>query len=94
MEPLQQLHKKIETLLKRYLALETENSRMRDIIGKQLQSIDSMNEKMLSMEDEKMNATIGSIELSDEEKTSLKMQIDTAISEIDKMLTTLNEQAQ
>ncbi|HXS36662.1 MAG TPA: hypothetical protein VN721_08175 [Flavipsychrobacter sp.] len=91
MHALQQLNDKLDELLKRYTALQTENKRLKKTVSQQIKVIDSLHEKLAAIEQNVTALHIGkSLEITDQ-KDAVKKQLDIVISEIDKILNTLND---
>jgi len=91
MQELQLLNEKLDLLLKKYTALQAENSRLKETVSKQLKSIEGLNSKLSSLEENIGSAQIGKAVISNEEKNGVRKQIDNVIGEIDKILNTLND---
>lgn len=90
MQELQLLNDKLDVLLKKYAALQVENARLKETIGQQLRSIETLNANLASLE-QNMTATHIGIVGGDKEKDAMRKQLDNVIGEIDKILTTLND---
>ena len=91
MQELQLLNEKLDLLLKKYTALQAENSRLKETVSKQLKSIEGLNSKLSSLEENIGSAQIGKAVISNDEKNGVRKQIDNVIGEIDKILNTLND---
>ncbi|MBS1687489.1 MAG: hypothetical protein JSS96_02095 [Bacteroidetes bacterium] len=91
MQELQLLNEKLDLLLKKYTALQAENVRLKETVSKQLKSIEGLNSKLSSLEENIGSAQIGKAVISNEEKNGVRKQIDNVIGEIDKILNTLND---
>lgn len=91
MQELQLLNEKLDLLLKKYTALQVENKRLKDTVSQQLKSIEMLNGKLSSLEDNMQATQIGKAVVNTDEKTGVRKQIDNVISEIDKILNTLND---
>lgn len=91
MQELQLLNEKLDLLLKKYTALQAENARLKDTVSKQLKSIEGLNSKLSSLEENIGSAQIGKAVISNGEKNGVRKQIDNVIGEIDKILNTLND---
>jgi len=91
MEQLRSLSDKIDQLLKRQTSLQTENTRLKETVAQQQETIALLNAKLAGLEDQVMGSRIGSTVMSSEEKEKLKKQLDTVIREIDKILSTLHD---
>jgi predicted RNase H-like nuclease (RuvC/YqgF family) len=91
MQELQLLNEKLDLLLKKYTALQAENKRLKDTVSQQLKSIEMLNGKLSSLEDNMQATQIGKAVINTDEKAGVRKQIDNVISEIDKILNTLND---
>ncbi len=95
MDPLQILNDKIDQLLKRYTAVQAENTRLKETIAGQIQSMDGLNAKLASLEEQLSAAQLkqpGNAVMDNDEKNALRKQVDKVITEIDKMLTTIGNE--
>jgi predicted nucleic acid-binding Zn-ribbon protein len=95
MDPLQILNDKIDQLLKRYTAVQAENTRLKETIAGQIQSMDGLNTKLASLEEQLSAAQAkqtGNAVMDNEERNALRKQLDHVITEIDKMLTTIGNE--
>ena len=91
MEALDQLNTKVNTLLKNYAAMETENKRLKSAISKQEKTIDTLTKKLASLEHGMVSVHLGKTVVDEEEKENMRTQLDGVIAEIDKILYTLND---
>lgn len=91
METFGLLSDKLDLLLKKHAALETENSRLRATIDGQNKAIQRLNKKVISLDNSMGSVHLGHADISDEEKENMRRQLDAVIAEIDKILTTLND---
>jgi len=91
MDPLQLLNEKIETLLRRYAALQAENDRLKETVAGQLQAIAQLNGSLAGLEEQMLGMQIGKGLQDDQEKQELRRRLDRLIAEIDKMLISLND---
>jgi DNA repair exonuclease SbcCD ATPase subunit len=91
MEALQNLSGKLDLLLKKYAELQAENKRLKKTISEQLKSIEQLNKKFDSLEENMVAIQLGKNFLDNNDKLSMTKQIDTVIGEIDKILVTLND---
>ncbi len=90
MQALEQLNKKLDTLLKKYASLEAENKRLKETIAVQ-KTVESLNKKLASLEHGMVSVHLGNRVDNEEEKDNMRRQLDTVIAEIDKILNTLND---
>ncbi len=91
MEALDQLNKKLDTLLKKHAALETENIRLRETVATQDKSVVKLSKKLASLEQDMVSVHIGKATDNEDEKDNMRKQLDSVITEIDKILNTLND---
>ena len=91
MEALDQLSKKLDTLLKKHAALETENKRLRETVVTQDKSVAKLSEKLKSLEQGMVSVHLGKTTDNEDDKENMRKQLDNVISEIDKILNTLND---
>lgn len=88
---LQLLNDKLDLLLKKYAAIQSENKRLKEAVGQQTRKIESLNTKLADLEHNMVAVQIGSNVLNEEEKLHMRKQVDHVIGEIDKILKTLND---
>lgn len=91
MQALQILTEKLDLLLKKYAELQAENKSLKKTIGEQLASIEQLNKKFDSMEQNMAAIQLGKNFLDNNDKLAMTKQIDTVVGEIDKILATLND---
>ena len=91
MEALETLNKKLDTLLKRYAALTSENKRLKDTIAKQIKTEEQLNKKLASLEQSMVSVHLGAAVTDSEGQEHMRKQLDNVIAEIDKILNTLND---
>lgn len=91
MQALEKFNKKLDSLLKKYSALESENKRLKDTIAGQIKTIDKQNKKIAAMEHDVVSVDLNKGTLDDVEKENMRQQLDNVIGEIDKILNTLND---
>jgi predicted RNase H-like nuclease (RuvC/YqgF family) len=91
MEALDQLSRKLDALLKKYSALEAENKRLQAAIGKQDKTMEALSKKLSSLENGMVSVHLGKTVTDDSEKENMRKQLDQVITEIDKILHTLND---
>ena len=91
METLSMLSDKLDQLLKKHAELEKENVRLRATIEGQNKAVQRLNKKVTSLDHGMVSVHLGKSEMSPEEKEDMRRQLDGVISEIDKILTTLND---
>jgi hypothetical protein len=91
MEALDQLNNKLNLLLKKYAALETENKRLKATIAVQEKNAATLTKKLSSLEDGMVSVRLGDAVVDEGEKENMRQQLDNVIAEIDKILNTLND---
>jgi len=91
MQALDQLNSKLNTLLKRYTVLEAENKRLKDTIAKQIKTEQALTKKLDSLEHGMVSVHLGKTVHNEDEKENMRQQLDNVISEIDRILNTLND---
>ena len=91
MQVLDQLNKKVDSLLKKYATLEAENKRLKETIAAEVKKTHAMNRKLASLEQSMVSVHIGKAVDNEDEKENMRQQLDNVIGEIDKILNTLND---
>ncbi|MBA3829150.1 MAG: hypothetical protein H0X33_09460 [Taibaiella sp.] len=92
MQALYLLSEKLDVLLKKYASLQAENTRLKATVSKQISSIEALNAKLAALEEQTGAAAIAQgIATDDHDKENMRKQLDTVISDIDKILNTLND---
>ncbi|MFI5196036.1 MAG: hypothetical protein ACHQD8_03015 [Chitinophagales bacterium] len=91
MQALDTLNNKLDTLLRKFAALESENKRLKETIAKQIKEEEKLNKKLASLEQGMVSVHLGKAVIDDEEQENMRQQLDNVIAEIDKILTTLND---
>lgn len=91
MEAIDQLNKKIDTLLKRYAALEAENRKLKDAVATQAKANDKLSKKLASLEKEMVSVDLAGAGMDEDTRENMRGQLDSVIGEIDKILHTLND---
>lgn len=91
MQALETLNKKLDSLLKKYAALESENKRLKDTVARQIKSEAQLNKKLASLEQGMVSVHLGKAVTSEEEQENMRRQLDQVIADIDKILVTLND---
>lgn len=89
-QELQLLNKKLDLLLKKYAALQTENAKLRRIIDEQKVTTDRNKARIEELEQHLVAAQTAK-SLTAEDKEVMRKQLDSVIGEIDKILKTLND---
>jgi soluble cytochrome b562 len=91
MQALDTLNKKLDTLLRKYSALVSENKRLKETIAKQIKTEEKLNKKLASLEQSMVSVHLGKAVTNDDEQERMREQLDNVIAEIDKILNTLND---
>ncbi len=91
MQALDELNIKLNTLLKRYTAMEAENKRLRDTIARQVKTEEKLNKRLASLETGMVSVNLNKTVGNSEDKENMRRQLDSLISEIDGILNTLND---
>lgn len=91
MQELQLLKDKLDVLLKKYAAIEAENIRLKTTVAEQSKSIESLNHKLSTLEEDITAQQIGRSLLDGDEKEKMRKQIDQVIGEIDKIMNSFND---
>jgi uncharacterized coiled-coil DUF342 family protein len=91
MQELEQLNNKLDVLLKRYAALQAENQSLKETLSKQTKSMEQLNKKLSSLEENMLATTMAGAPSDNKDKDAMRKQLDTVIAEIDKILTSLND---
>ena len=91
MEVFDNFRNKLELLLKKYAVLEADNQRLRATIDGQNKVIQKLNQKVRALEENMVSVRLDKVEISDDEKTDMRQQLDAVILEIDQILKKLND---
>ena len=91
MEALEQLKEKLSALLKKHAAIKAENKRLQGIVDDMTQKNIAMTQKIATLEQGLVSVRFDGVPVSDEDKQNMRQQLDSVISEIDKMLSNLND---
>ncbi len=91
MESLDRLGKKLDTLLKKYAALEAENKRLKETVAAEIRKTEKLNKKLASLEKNMVSVHLDKAAGNEEDIENMRSQLDNVISEIDKILHTLND---
>jgi uncharacterized coiled-coil protein SlyX len=91
MQELQLLNDKLDMLLKKYAAAQTENKRLKETVAEQTRTIEELNSKLSDLEQNLTAVQVSRSAVTGEEKNKMKLQLDNVIGEIDKILTTLDD---
>lgn len=91
MEALDLLKSKLETLLKKYSAVEADNARLRATIEGQNKAIQKLNKQISIMDSGMVSVQLGATSINDDDKENMRRQLDTVIADIDNILNALND---
>jgi deoxyadenosine/deoxycytidine kinase len=91
MQELQLLNDKLDQLLKSYAELQAENKRLKADASKQERALVKLNERIAGYEADLNAKHVVEATISSGDKNKMRKQLDTVISEIDKILTALND---
>ena len=91
MQALDELNRKLNTLIKKHTALEAENKRLKDTIARQAVAEDKLKKQVASLEQNMVSVNLGGTVSDVEEKENMRRQLDGLIAEIDGLLNTLND---
>lgn len=91
MQALDELNSKINLLLKKHAALEAENKRLRDAVSRHEKSEAKLNKQLAKLEKDMVSVNLKTAINDDEDRQNMRRQLDVAITEIDRILTTLND---
>ncbi len=91
MQELQLLKNRLDVLLKKYSAVEAENTRLRNTVAEQVVFIEKLNHKLGALEENMVAVQMGTSVFDGKEKEKMRKQIDTVISEIDHIMNSLND---
>lgn len=90
MQELCLLDEKLDLLLKKYAALQDENTRLRQTVSEQLQAIEQLNNRLALLETDMLSAQ-NQVPAGNGDTTAIRKQLDNVIGEIDKILLTLHD---
>lgn len=91
MQALDELNSKINLLLKKHAALEAENKRLKDAVARHEKSEAKLNKQLAKLEKDMVSVNLKAAINDDEDRQNMRRQLDLAITEIDRILTTLND---
>lgn len=92
MEELTLLHTKLDKLLKKYTALQTENNVLQETVRVQNKELKTMNKKVTDLENQLTTGNTAEVMISKDGKEAVHKQLDLLIGDIDKLLASLNEE--
>ncbi|MEZ5016262.1 MAG: hypothetical protein R2800_04365 [Flavipsychrobacter sp.] len=85
------LNEKLDLLLKKYTSLKQEKEHLQATIVKQNKLIEELNNKLIKLEDDVASSKTNAVIANDKDKKAVKKQIDTLITDIDKIMATLDD---
>jgi regulator of replication initiation timing len=85
------LNDKLDTLLKKYAALQAENKRLKDTIATQNLELETVKKQLASLEEGMISVHLGNTDLDENDKDNMRKQLDLVIADIDKILNTLDD---
>lgn len=91
MQVLDELNGKLNTLVKRYTALEAENKRLRDAVARLEKTGEKLTAQLASLEKDMVSVDLTGTVGNDDDRQNMRRQLDNVITEIDRILTTLND---
>ena len=91
MQALDQLNGKLNTLLKKYAALEAENKRLTYPIAPPIKAGQELTRPLDSLEHGMVSVHLGRPVDNESDKENMRQQLDNVITEIDRILNTLND---
>ncbi len=91
MEALDTLNGKVNALIKKCATAEAENKRLKDTLAAQEKTLQAQTKKLASLEQDMVSVRLGSAVDNEDAKDNMREQLDNVISEIDKILHTLND---
>lgn len=91
MQELELLQNKLQLLIKKHQALKKENQLLKKTIISQTETLNDLNKKFDSIEQNVILEQMGKRVLTEADKKTMKQQISNVIKEIDKLLVSLND---
>jgi hypothetical protein len=91
MQALDELNRKLGMLLKKHAALEAENERLRDTVARFEKSEGILTKQLASLEKDMVSVRLSPDAGNEEERQNMRRQLDMVITEIDRILNTLND---
>jgi len=91
MQELTLLHTKLETLLKKYTALQAENKRLQQTMHQQNETLAVINKKVAELENQAATVQTADVITGKGDKTAVRKQLNSLIGDIDKLLASLND---
>ena len=91
MQALDELNSKLNQLLRKYAALETENKRLKETVAKQVTAEAELKRRITALEQDMVSVNLNDAVRDESEKENMRKQLDGLIAEIDGLLNTLND---
>ena len=91
MNVIEELETRLDVLLRKFVALESDNARLRDIVARQQADLSRMTDKLNGLEQSMVSVDLSRTSASEEEIENMRRQLDTVISEIDRILRVMND---
>lgn len=91
MQEMTLLHTKLEQLLKKYTALQAENTDLLNTVRTQTEHLEKLNKKVAELEEELTTAKTAEALTGKDDKTAVRKQLNSLIGDIDKLLASLND---
>lgn len=91
MQELDLLNSKLEILIKSYKSIQAENAGLKQTISGQSETIQQLNLKVSTLEQQLADRQITNSFSEDKNKDVVRKQLDVVIGEIDKILNSLND---
>lgn len=85
------LHTKLDKLLKKYSALQTEKQTLLKTIREQSDQLQVLQKKIVRLEEKSATAKTADAISGKEDKAAVRKQLNALIKDIDKLLATLND---
>lgn len=91
MQALDELNSKLNQLLRKHAALETENKRLKETVAKQIATEAQLKRRITALEQDMVSVNLNDAVRDESEKENMRKQLDGLIAEIDGLLNTLND---
>ena len=91
MQELTLLHTKLDTLLKKYAALQAENKALQETVRQQRDTLQQLTGKVTELETNIATEQTANVLTTKGETANMRKQLNTLIGDIDKLLASLND---
>lgn len=91
MEALDLLNKKLNLLIKKYVALEAENKRLKLALAQHEETEELLKQRILALEEDMVSVDMDKLVTTDEDRINMRLQLDNVINDIDSILNNLND---